>query len=401
MVVLVAAVSGVPVADGRRTAEAVKKECTENARKIKKTKEQLNNNAESTRRSVAELQLVEAQIKRSNSNIARLEARGDSLEARLAALADSVAATEQRIAQLQQAYGKALRARRSSRQASSAAAYIFSSESFTGARKRMRYLDELRAWQAEKARELAAAKTRLGRQSSALDSAHVRLKSNIDNLDAGRRELADQKRRSDAVVAKLKREGKQLKSALEQQQKQARRLDDELNRIIDEEARAAAEAARRRQQGGNKPGTPAARPEGKPSTFAAAKGRLPMPVSGTSIIVSEFGRHTHRDYEKVETVNNGIDIEAMPDARALAVYDGVVTMITRMDGFHNVVLVRHGEYLTVYAGITDLAVHKGQEVKAGQTLGKLYSDASDGGRTRLHFEVRHEKDKLNPTDWLR
>ena len=126
-----------------------------------------------------------------------------------------------------------------------------------------------------------------------------------------------------------------------------------------------------------------------------------MPVSGSAVIVSDFGRHTHKELSKVEVQNNGIDIETTPGASAVAVYPGTVSMVIVMDGYHNVVLVRHGEYLTVYAGIAELAVHKGQEVSAGQALGKLYYDPADGGRPRLHFEVRHEKDKLNPADWLR
>ena len=76
-------------------------------------------------------------------------------------------------------------------------------------------------------------------------------------------------------------------------------------------------------------------------------------------------------------------------------------MIISMDGYHNVVLVRHGEYITVYAGIATLSVRKGQEVKAGQALGLLFSDPAAEGRTRLHFEVRREKEKLNPAEWLR
>ena len=126
-----------------------------------------------------------------------------------------------------------------------------------------------------------------------------------------------------------------------------------------------------------------------------------MPVDGPAMIVSRFGRHTHKDFAKVEVQNNGIDIETVPGASAVAVYPGVVSMVIVMDGFQNVVLVRHGEYLTVYAGITDLAVRKGQEVSAGQRLGKVYTDAAAAGRSRLHFEVRKEKEKLNPEEWLR
>lgn len=64
-------------------------------------------------------------------------------------------------------------------------------------------------------------------------------------------------------------------------------------------------------------------------------------------------------------------------------------------------MLRHGEYLTVYAGIDRLAVKKGDKVKAGQTLGTIYSDSDDGGRSILHFEIRREREKLNPEDWIK
>ena len=64
-------------------------------------------------------------------------------------------------------------------------------------------------------------------------------------------------------------------------------------------------------------------------------------------------------------------------------------------------LLRHGEYLTVYAGLTEVAVKKGDKVKADDTLGKVMPSVADGANSRLHFEVRHEKDKLNPEEWLR
>ncbi len=99
--------------------------------------------------------------------------------------------------------------------------------------------------------------------------------------------------------------------------------------------------------------------------------------------------------------NNGIDFETTPGASARAVYDGVVSMIIVMEGYQNVVLVRHGEYLTVYAGLSDLRVRKGDSVKAGQLLGTVFSDPADNNRTKLHFEIRHEKTKLDPGQWLK
>ena len=118
-------------------------------------------------------------------------------------------------------------------------------------------------------------------------------------------------------------------------------------------------------------------------------------------MTSTFGRHTHETLERVTVQNNGVDFETSPGASARAVYDGTVSMIIVMEGYGNVVLVRHGEYLTVYAGLSDLRVRKGDKVEGGQLIGTVFSDPSDGNRTKLHFEVRHEKTKLDPMLWLK
>ncbi len=62
-------------------------------------------------------------------------------------------------------------------------------------------------------------------------------------------------------------------------------------------------------------------------------------------------------------------------------------------------MVRHGSYITIYAGIDNVNVKTGDKVKAGQTIGKVNVDASRGIPV-LHFEIRNERNKLNPSAWL-
>lgn len=420
-----------------RTSGAVRQEQKQNRKKMEQTRTRLNDNSAEVRRQLAALERIEGDIKAGDERIRDLGLRTDSLGRSAKTMADSVALTQQRVETLKKSYASALRAIRSQRQLSSATAFIFSSKSFTEARKRIRYLRELGEWQKEKARELKTSTARLNAQKERLDSARTRLATAMGTLRKERRDLESRHNRADALVAKLKKQGRKLESALSEQKKRAKKLDDELNRIIEQEARAAAEAERkrkareaeekrRREQAAREKaakeaatsGTPAEKPveQTKPASakpapkgsdkaaaasFEDAKGKLPMPVSGSAVIVSEFGRHAHKDLKRVEVQNNGIDIETTPGSYATAVFPGTVTMVIVMDGYHNVVLVRHGEYLTVYAGLSSLQVRKGQEVKAGQALGTIWSDPDDGRRTRLHFEVRHEKDKLDPAEWLR
>lgn len=135
--------------------------------------------------------------------------------------------------------------------------------------------------------------------------------------------------------------------------------------------------------------------------FASAKGSLPRPVLGRFQIVSPFGRHSLPDLPDVIYDNPGIDAEVQPGASAIAVYAGKVSGVYVLKGFSTVVIVNHGSYYTVYGNIASPSVKNGDTVKSGQSLGKLVSDADDGNRTIIHFEIWQGREKLNPMQWIR
>lgn len=134
--------------------------------------------------------------------------------------------------------------------------------------------------------------------------------------------------------------------------------------------------------------------------FAELRGCLSAPVRGNYTVVKRFGRQKHPDLRYVETDNPGIDMETSPNAVAIAVADGYISDIFRLPGYNNVVMVRHGNYLTVYANLVTISVRKGDKVTAGSAIGTVYSDPEDEGRSILHFEIRKEKVKENPEIWI-
>lgn len=135
--------------------------------------------------------------------------------------------------------------------------------------------------------------------------------------------------------------------------------------------------------------------------FASMKGSLPRPVSGAFKITSRFGRHSLPDLPDVMYDNPGIDAETSPGASAQAVYAGKVTGVYMIPGYSTVVIVNHGSYFTVYGNIQSPSVKVGDSVKQGQGLGKLAADEDDPSHSSIHFEVWHNRDKQNPTDWIR
>jgi septal ring factor EnvC (AmiA/AmiB activator) len=134
--------------------------------------------------------------------------------------------------------------------------------------------------------------------------------------------------------------------------------------------------------------------------FASQRGKLPMPLTGTSIIVSRYGEYDVKGLRGVTLDNKGIDIQGQPGAHARAVFDGKVATIFTLNGLLNI-LIRHGNYISVYCNLSSTSVKQGDDVKAEQTIGRIFSDHADNNRTILHFQLRVEKEKLNPELWLK
>ena len=138
--------------------------------------------------------------------------------------------------------------------------------------------------------------------------------------------------------------------------------------------------------------------------FEGMKGRLPRPVGGSFKIISEFGVHPiSPELPDIMDENLGIDAHVANGANAVAVYDGEVLKVydrTNTPGFRNIIVLRHGDYITVYANLETLAVKSGQSVNQGQTLGAVGSDFDDPSQGMIHFEVWKNQTHLDPAKWI-
>jgi len=130
-------------------------------------------------------------------------------------------------------------------------------------------------------------------------------------------------------------------------------------------------------------------------TFEKNKGILPMPITGPYVIVGRYGQYAVT--KNVRLDNKGIDIRGKAGAKARAIFDGEVSAIFKYNGLNNV-LVRHGNYISVYCNLSAVAVTKGAKVTTRQEIGTIHVDTS--GNPILHFQLRKETTKLNPEVWL-
>lgn len=133
------------------------------------------------------------------------------------------------------------------------------------------------------------------------------------------------------------------------------------------------------------------------SSFVNNKGSLPWPVA-KGAKVSDFGNYAHPDVPSVQIENRGIDIMVESGTPARSVFQGVVTGVMDIMGT-KVVMVRHGEYLTVYQNLGSVYVKKGDKVSTKQSLGSIAKSATSN-TYELHFEIWKNSTYLNPNDWL-
>ncbi len=129
-------------------------------------------------------------------------------------------------------------------------------------------------------------------------------------------------------------------------------------------------------------------------SFERNRGQLPMPITGSYKIVSHFGQYNVEGLKNVQLDNKGISIQGSAGASARAVFDGEVSAVFSFEG-SKVVMVRHGQYISVYCNLGSVDVSRGQKVGTGQALGAIGKD------NILQFQLRRGTDKLNPEIWLR
>lgn len=425
-----------------RSADKIKKEQTATQRRITETTDRLNTTGRELQRQLNSLNSLNADIRQQDATVNELRTRIDSIGGAINATSDSITILERRLEDMRVAYARALRQLQPSAGHMNAFTFIFSAKSFTEAYSRLRYLNRFSEWRQRKTAEIENAIEDISQQRQHLTGLRHNQDKAYRQAEEARRKLAMQQGESEKMVQNLRKQDSQLRAELSRQKKQAQALDRELDRLITaEQERIARQEAERKKNAAKETAKNASKNVAKNSTkqpassadassaadasasaiasaraetrtaaeaseavsgsFAQNKGKLLFPVSGKYKIVRQFGRQPHPTQRHVVTDNSGIDIEIPSGSTARAVFDGTVSAIFRQDGFHTIIMLRHGKYLTVYAGLATSAVRQGQKVKTGQPLGTIYSDPADSDRTILHFEVRDERQKLNPTVWVR
>ena len=289
--------------------------------------------------------------------------------------------------------------------------FIFASKDFNQAFSRLRYIREFTDARKTKMNQIANTEREISNAVEASQQAREQQATMLKDEKAQQEALKNEKEELNGQVAKLKKQEGKIQQDIKDKQQQAKKLQKAIDDIIAEEIRKAnEEAARKRREEEKTKGkttTPAPKEKGMALTpaektlstnFVNNKGKLPWPVE-RGVISSSYGKHTSVVSDKVTVTNNGIDIATTEGAKARAVFDGEVASVTKLTGANTVVILRHGEYFTVYSNLENVTVKRGDKVKTKQNLGTVHTNKTEN-KTELHFELLKEQNRQNPANWL-
>ena len=296
--------------------------------------------------------------------------------------------------------------------------FIFSAENLAQTYRRLRYVREYATYQRLQGEDLKKKQQETDNKRIELQSVKDAKQKLLAEREEEKGKLEKQEKEKRTVVSALQKKQKNIQSELNKKRQQATQLNNRIDKLIAEEierARKEAEAeARKEAKAKGKTTEKQTATTNKSSAsgftmskadvalssdFASNRGKLPMPITGSYIIVSHYGQYTVEGLRNVKLDNKGIDIQGQKGAQARAIFNGKVAAVFKLNGLFNV-LVRHGAYISVYCNLSSVNVKQGDTVVTKQELGPIFSNIADGGRTVLHFQLRKEKDKLNPEPWL-
>ena len=307
--------------------------------------------------------------------------------------------------------------------------FIFSAKNLSQTLRRLRYVREYASSQKEQGLAMQQMQQEITAKRKELEEVKASKTDMLQLRESERRELEIQEREKRAIVSELQKKQRSLQDEIKKKQAEANKLNAQIDKLVADEiekARKQAEEEAKREAEAKKKATASAQPknettktttktESKPaatvtyssnnsdkalsSNFEQNRGKLPVPITTSYIVVSHFGQYNVEGMKNVMLDNKGIDIQGKPGAKARAVFNGKVAAIFQLNGLFNV-LVRHGQYISVYCNLSSTSVKQGDDVSTRQELGTVYTDTSNDNRTVLHFQLRKERDKLNPERWL-
>ena len=440
-------------AQGRksRTLQRLEQERKQLLRSIEASDKKLQQLRRDTRNEEQTLRTVKEQVEQRRQVVAVLGNEVSGLQARIDTLSGHIGRLHRRESALLLRYRAALVQLQRIDTHIDPVLFVLSSQNPAEARERQRFLSRYSRAVREASVALRTTRTEIEATKAEVGRTHSEKEQLLSLREAEKKKLEAEEQQRTAQVKDLQGKQQVLAQDLSRQKQKAEDLDRKIQAQVEAEIlaaqRRAAELQRRREEARRRRQTQRTQPTPPPSTgrsgrdkgttppppppppaddepeerraatpggyamdaneralassFAQNKGRLPAPIRGSYSILRTFGVHQHSEHNRVQVNSSGVDFGVNGDSRAYAVFSGVVSRVFVIPGYGTAVILRHGNYLTVYANLSSVAVSTGSRVSTGQSIGSVGASPDGSSGRLLHFQLWHERTKLNPLAWIK
>lgn len=373
--------------------------------------------------SASELQVLKRKIASRQKLIKNINTQMGMLNNEIKSTQHSIGELCKEIDALKESYAQMLRYAQRNKTATDKLLFIFAAKDYKEAYQRYVFFRQFGDMQKKKLQQIKEKTGELYKRTNELEVKKVNqeslLKQELKNKDA----LNKEKSQKEKTVKQLQQKESQMKKNLQNKQAQVKKLQKQIDDAIaaevrrqrelaekrkrEMEAKAKSSAANKTEVAANKAAMETAKkknyviattPEevALSSNFEANKGKLPWP-SAQGVVVSQYGVHAHPEIKGTKIENKGIDIRTTKGSAIRAVFNGEVTRVAKgPSGL--VVIIRHGEYMTVYANLKSINVKVGTKVSTKQTIGVV--NTNDDGVSEFKFQIFKGTHHLNPSVWL-
>ncbi|HKC69171.1 MAG TPA: peptidoglycan DD-metalloendopeptidase family protein [Bacteroidia bacterium] len=310
--------------------------------------------------------------------------------------------------------------------------FLFAADSFNQAYQQYKYTQQIAEYRRKKAAEITDTQNEITKKNTELNSKKEEKKQLLGSEELEKLNLAKEKDDQENTLSSLQQTEKQLKGELDKKKSEIENLNaaikkliqEEIKRQQDEERKHALALAKKKEERANKAKEKKTKPSAKKteeekkadakeaaaemaetkeaeqlsSDFSANKGKLPWPVA-KGVITIGFGEQEHPTIKGFMINNNGVEISAAKGQNARAVFEGIVTGVTTVPGIGKIVIIRHGDYLSVYSNLEEVLVKSGDKIALKQNIGTIaFND--DENRNVINFQIWKGQKILNPEEWL-
>jgi septal ring factor EnvC (AmiA/AmiB activator) len=387
---------GLGAQDKKSQLELEKKRLEE---EIRYTNELLEKTRKSRTASVNEVVLIENNIKKREQLISAYNRQLRNINRDISGAGAEIQRLEQDLEKLKDEYARMIYYAQKTRNAYTRLMFVFAAESFHQAYRRLKYFQQYSQYRRQQVALIYQTEKELMDRIRRLEGQKTEKITLLEDEKDEQHQLQKEKTSKNKTLSQLKQQEQQLLKQLREQEKARSRLNDEIQRIIAEEIRKAREAGGDRSKAAPSDVFVLTPEEMELSAdFAGNRGKLPWPVE-RGVISGTFGEHPHPVLRGIKTKSNGVDLMTSSGAEARAVFSGTVSRVMNVPQFNTVVIIRHGEYLSVYSNLTDVVVSMGDKVYTKQPIGRVVTSAEEG-KTELHFEIWKGKTVMDPEPWL-